>query len=570
MPYLEWKTEISSLLSSAVGGSSESWYEQLAPAPKLELGHFALPCFRMAKEQKKAPPAVAAELAAKIKHPTITASVAGPYLNFTVNPNRIVSETLAKIEQEKANYGSDQTGKNKKILIEYCSPNIAKRLAFQHLRSTLIGNTLANIYRVLGYETLKMNFVGDWGTQFAKLVAAIETWAPNTDWDKMDPAQVMQKLFDLYVRFHQEEAGNAQLEQKASQFLQEMEKGNPRLLSIWKSVRAVSLQEVERTLERIQVRFDVVEGESEYVENLLKDLEKVKKQSGAVLSEGAWIVEVEGLPVPALIQKRDGTTIYLTRDIAAAISRYQRHQFTESLYVVGEQQKLHFQQLFGVLKKMKEPCAEKCMHVTFGTVMFGKEKMSTREGRVIFLEDLLKEAHKRALEECTIKNPELKNKEEVAERVGIGAVIFAELSTHRTRDMEFDWKKILAFEGDTGPYVQYAAVRCQSLMEKAGWKSKGGYQVDKNYVPTPEEHALSFLLAQYRQVLHQCVREKDPFFLTNYLIDIARALNRFYYENPVLQAEAKVQEFRLNLVQSAFQVLLNAMTLLGMKCPKEM
>jgi arginyl-tRNA synthetase len=322
----------------------------------------------------------------------------------------------------------------------------------------------------------------------------------------------------------------------------------------------------------MHIRFNHIEGESHYVPQIERTLEEVKTKAQARLSEGAWIVEVEGIQTPALVQKKDGTTLYLTRDIAAAIDRFQRFHFEKMYYVVGGQQQLHFQLLKGVLKKMGYEWADNCEHLHFGTVLFGSEKMSTREGRVIELDGLLKEATALALVECTQKNPDLPNKEQVAEMVGVGAVVFGELSAHRTRDIEFDWKSVLALDGETGPYVQYSAVRCQSLMEKARAKGEtAGGPFEYSQELAIEEEALILALARFRQSLHDVTRENEPYHLTHYLIDLAKTFNRFYYKHPVLQAtDADQRRMRLNLVQATGQALMNGLNLLGISCPKEM
>jgi arginyl-tRNA synthetase len=459
-------------------------------------------------------------------------------------------------------------------VLEYCSPNIAKRLAFQHIRSTLLGNTLANIYDFLGYKVERINFVGDWGSQFARLLAAVEMWGDRALLSNDDMPAAMTHLFELYVRFHKELEQHPEYADRANQCLQRLEKGEPAASELWQQIRSLSVTTMEKTLARMHASFNHVEGESKYISKFQSTLIDVKNKAEAKLSDGAWIVEVEGLSTPALVQKRDGTTLYLTRDIAAAVDRFQRFSFQKMFYVVSEQQKLHFQLLFGVLRKMGCEWAERCEHVSFGTVLFGAEKMSTREGRVIFLDEVLNEARDRAMEECTKKNPSLKDKEKVAEQVGIGAIVFGELSSHRTRDIEFNWENVLALDGDTGPYVQYSLVRCYSLLEKANEplipKIPSPVSVPA-YSFSPEEEQLVLELSKFRSVLHQATRENEPHLLTHYLIDLAKAFNRFYYRFPVLQATEPVQrEVRLNLVKGTGMTLLSGLRLLGIDCPKEM
>lgn len=548
-------------------------FEEFTAPPNVAMGHLALPCFRLAKTLGKQTHVAAKELATELSNPELTVTAAGPYANIRWNPALLSRGVLQEIFRMQNKYGSDTSGKGKTILIEYCSPNIAKRLAFQHIRSTLLGNTLANIYDCLGYETVRLNFVGDWGSQFARLLAAVEMWSSAEKLAAAPPEEAMKELFEVYVRFHKSEDSDPGYAERASRCLQSLESEDERALKLWKQIRDLSLQSMQKTLDRMGIRFDHVEGESQYVRGMNEVLEDVKKRADARLSEGAWIVEVEGISTPALVQKRDGTTLYLTRDIAAAIDRRKRFKFDRMFYVVSEQQKLHFQLLFGVLKKMGYDWADECAHLSFGTVLFGSEKMSTREGRVIFLEDLLDEAKRRALAVCSEKNPDLVNKEEVAEQVGIGAILFGELSANRTRDIEFNWEHILAFDGETGPYVQYSLVRCHSLLEKAKavLPSPESAKVPANYEIGTEEEWLVLCLSKLGDALHQAIRENEPHHLTRYLIEVAKAFNRFYYRFPVLQAgDTELRDFRLQLVRATSQVLKNGLDLLGIQCPKEM
>ncbi len=575
MPFLDLKKQLAQAICARLNHpeiTAAQLEVDFSSPPNIEMGQLALPCFRFAKLLRKGADKIAIELANETFLPGVTGKPAGPYVNFRLSPDKLATLTLGRIASEGARYGSDESGKGKRVVLEYCSPNIAKRLAFQHIRSTLIGNVLANIYDFLGYSTERINFVGDWGSQFARLLAAVELWGEKERIKATDVDGSMKQLFDLYVRFHKEVEKDESLVDKASKCLQALEAQETNATQLWRTVRDISIAAMDATLKRMHVRFNHVEGESTYIPAMTRTLEDIKQQAGAKPSEGAWIVEVEGLSTPALVQKRDGTTLYLTRDIAAAIDRHSRFKFDKSIYVVSEQQKLHFQLLFGVLKKMGHAWADHCEHVSFGTVLFGAEKMSTREGRVIFLDELLNEAKALALKEVTEKNPGLKDKDSVAEAVGIGAILFGELSAHRQRDIEFDWKAILAFDGETGPYVQYSAVRCTSLLEKAAEKNlSAGNEIPAGYEFSSEEESLLVSLARYRSVLHQAVRENEPFHVTRYLIEVAKGFNRFYYKFPVLQASDPAHsQARLALVKGTRQVLANGLELLGITCPREM
>lgn len=576
MPFHELKTQLSQELARTFANPElpAEWFErEFGTPPQANMGHLALPCFKLSKIFRKASGEIAKEIAEKFQVPGITAVAAGPYTNFRWDVGTLYQRIVGDIFKKGEDFGKDTSGADKSVVIEYCSPNIAKKLGFQHIRSTLIGNVLANIYKSLGYKVVRMNFVGDWGAQFARLFAAVEQWGDKSILSSGDRSASMDHLFQLYVRFHKEVETDASYQELASRSLQKLEAQEKTAVELWRLIREVSLYSVDQTLRRLSVEFDAIEGESDYIPGMDKTLAHIKQEAKAKLSDGAWIVEVPDISTPALVQKKDGTTLYLTRDIAAAIHREKSYHFDKMLYVVSEQQKLHFQLLFGVLKLMGYTWAEKLQHVSFGTVLFGAEKMSTREGRVIFLDELLNDAKNLALQEVSAKNPNLVNKEEVAEFVGTGAVIFGNLSSHRMTDIEFEWKKVIALDGETGPYVQYACVRCNSLMEKAKEKSEGPKYQDLAgaYEFALEEEVLILTLGKFRTVLHQAVNENEPFYLSHYLIDVAKAFNRFYNKLPVLQATSDSQrQLRLNLVAATRQVLLSGLKLMGIRCPPEM
>ena len=575
MPFLTFRKTIAKAISDYCGArlSPDAIEQQLAVPPGIELGHIALPCFGLSKTLRRPPNNVATEMAHSLALEGITATAAGPYVNFKLNASKLGKITLEKILTDKEKYSSEPPQPCGQIVIEYCSPNIAKKLPFQNIRSSLIGNTLANIYTFLGYKTVRLNFVGDWGSQFARLLSAVDLWGNRELLAGSDSKAAMNHLFELYVRFHKEIEANPTLAEKASRSLQLLENHDKNAVELWRRIRDISLAAMDATLRRMSVHFDCVEGESTYIPAMDKTLQEVKEKASARLSEGAYVVDIDGMENPALIQKRDGTTLYLTRDVAAAMDRYNRFKFEKMIYVVGEQQKLHFRQLFAVLKKMGLGWANQCEHVAFGTILFESGRMSTREGKVVFLDDLLEEAKEMALQECMKKNPDLKSKDEVAEMVGTGAVIFGELSMHRERDFQFNWEQVLALDGETGPYVQYALVRCHSLLEKQAEQSPEALSgaIPDSYPYSEGEETLVLCLAKFRLQLNQCVKENEPYYLTRYLIDLAKAFNRFYYGHPVLQATDPAQRnARVLLVRATSQVLSNGLALLGIACPTEM
>ncbi|MCB0417886.1 MAG: arginine--tRNA ligase [Bdellovibrionales bacterium] len=573
MPFQDLRAGLAREIGSFLGEDAAAIEASFGAPPKPEMGHIALPCFTFAKKAGKASNKLAEEICAHLGAKGLRCQVAGPYANISFDLTELYETTLKQVFDKGAQYGADTSGSDQKILVEYCSPNIAKKLAFHHIRSTLIGNVLSNVHKFLGYDTERINFVGDWGTQFCRLMAAFEMWGDKSKLNEKALSASMDHLLEVYVRFHKELEGKPDLLDRVAQIQKRLERGDQGALSLWETIRRISLLAMEQTLKRMHVHFDHVEGESAYLKGIETHLESIKQKAGAEKSEGAWIVQVPEVSTPALIQKSDGTTLYLTRDLVAAMDRFQRFQFDKSYYIVSSQQKLHFQQLFGVLKKMGFEWADKCEHLSFGTVRFGTEKMSTREGNIVILDDLLNQAKELALKECTQKNPTLANKEEVAEMVGIGAIIFGELSSHIQRDIDFNWKHILAFDGETGPYVQYSLVRCYSLFRKATEKGEpaAAFAPLGELKLGAEEEVLLLTLARFRSVLHQVVREKEPFYLSRYLIDLAKTFNRFYYQLPILQAtDPQLRAMRLNLVKATQTVLENGFSLLGIQCPKEM
>lgn len=577
MPLLELKRQLAESLAKEINHPQidpDYFLSEFTSPPSPELGHVALPCFRLAKILNRKSNEVAVEIAKKLTGDRIQGTAAGPYINFKWKLSEFYENVVGQIRKEGKSYGSDQSGSGQRVVFEYCSPNIAKKLAIHHIRSTLIGNVLANTFAFLGYKAHRINFVGDWGAQFARLLGAFELWGNPERLNANSLESAMDHLSEVYVRFHKEMESKPEYMDIANKALMRMESKEPRATDLWDSIRKISFQSMQKTLDRLGVRFDELEGESHYLSHTEKILKEVKTKAAARLSEGAWIVDVEGIDVPALIQKTDGTTLYLTRDICAAIDRYQRLAFSKMFYVVSQQQALHFRHLFGILKKMGFGWASHLEHISFGTVLFGSTKMSTRQGTAILLDDILDQAHAMALELCTEKNPSLENKEAVAEAVGVGAIIFGELASHKQRDIEFDWKQVLSFEGETGPYVQYALVRCRSLMKKAteeGFTPAPEQSFIHNYSFMPEEEALLLSLSQLRGVLHTCVQEREPFYLARYLIDLAKSFNRFYYKLPVLQAtDNSHKSARYQLVKCTSQVLENGFRILGVAAPEEM
>lgn len=558
--------EAARLLAGHVPLDRRQILADLETPPSPELGDFAFPCFKLAKSLKAAPAKIAADLAAKLGSSQFFARIEahGPYLNFFCDRRLLTELTLAAVLREKEHYGGGNEGCGKTVVIDFSAPNIAKPFGVGHLRSTVIGHALYRIYQALGYRTVGINHLGDWGTQFGKLIAAYLKWGE----DERLEADPIVYLYELYVRFHREAEQDPALEDEARAWFKKLESGDAQAHRLWRLFRDLSLSEFKRLYQVLGVHFDYYQGESYYNEMLADTVQLAKEQGLAEISEGALIVplEDEGLP-PCLLRKQDGATLYATRDICAAIYRYQMFKFDRMLYVVGADQSLHFQQVFAVLKKLGFDWAKRCVHVPFGLIRFRDGKMSTRQGTLIFLEDVLDRAVELAESIIKEKNPKLPNRHEVARQVGIGAVIFGDLSNDRIKDIEFDWDKVLDFSGETAPYIQYTHARICSILRKAG-------NIPADYEPgllaTGEEQQLVLSLARFPGAIARAAESDKPSVVARYLIDLAKDFNKFYHQCPVLAAPGQLRGARLALIGAVRQVLANGLWLLGIAAPREM
>ncbi|MBI2668955.1 arginine--tRNA ligase [Candidatus Woesearchaeota archaeon] len=547
----------------------------VATPPDPKLGDYSLPCFKLGKKPHEA----AEKLKQKLKLPTYIAKaeVVGPYLNFHLNHTVIAAQTLTAIFNEKKLYGtqgySTQKKSNKTILIDFSSPNIAKPFGIGHLRSTVIGNSLSKIFTALGYNVVSVNHLGDWGTQFGKLIVAYKKWGKEKELE----SKPIHHLLDLYVRFHKEveihkEAEkNTQLEEEARKEFKRLEDGNKESIALWESFRELSLEEFQHIYHILDVSFDSYHGEAFYSHLLDKTIKELQKKVPTKISEGALIVDLEKYRLsPVMLRKSNGTTTYHTRDLAAAFYRLKHYKPHKVIYVVGSEQKLHFQQLFKVLE-LANVRPETFLHVDFGLFHFPEGKMSTRTGKVIFLEEVLDKAIALATKIIEEKNPALRNKEEVAKQVGVGAIIFADLVNDRIRDVDFDWQRMLSFEGETGPYLQYTHARACSILRKA--------HDDFGFSPSPkthfetlveEEKKIITLIVQFPDVIVKAAESYKPHHLAQYLVSLAHAFNEFYHACPVISEQTHTMKARLLLVDCTRQVLENGLNLLGIKAPREM
>lgn len=563
---MNYKELISERLSSIIELPIEDIEKLIEIPPKPEMGDFAFPCFQLAKTFRKAPNAIAEELKDKFDKSNFEkVENLGPYLNFFLDKSILSKSVIEKILEEKDKYGSSNEGKGRKTLIEYSSPNIAKPFHVGHLFSTAVGNALYKIFTFEGYNCERLNHLGDWGTQFGKLIAAYKRWVDEEALEK----EPIKELLRIYVKFHDEAEKDPALEQEGRLHFKRLEDGEEEEVKLWKRFRELSLKEFKKVYDILNVEFDSYAGESFYGDKMDAVVEEIDEKGLLVESNGAKVVMLDDYNMPpCIIKKSDGATIYATRDLATAIYRKNTYDFYKSIYVVGLEQTLHFKQVFTTLKLMGHDWADDCTHIGFGLVRFTDRKLSTRRGEVIFLEDLLKESIDKTLEVINEKNSELENKEETAKKIGIGAVIFTYLKNNRERDIVFSWDEMLSFDGETGPYVQYSYARGKSILRKAG-EVQG--EVDYSKLNTKEEFELVKTLEGFNKAILQSIDKLEPSIVTRYAIEVAKAFNKFYNHNSILNAEdEEIKKARIKLVESTCQVIKNALNLLGIEAVEKM
>ncbi|MDP3025285.1 MAG: arginine--tRNA ligase [candidate division Zixibacteria bacterium] len=559
--------EIVKILKDKISLSSEKIEALIEVPPEEKFGDYAFPCHILSKELKKPPQEIASKLSSELKPKELIEQIypIGPYINFKVNREKFAEYVLQDIYEKNLDYGLDTQGKRKTIVMDYSHPNIAKPFGIGHLRSTVIGNALYNIFRKLGYEAIRINHLGDWGTQFGKVIAAYKMWGEEKELSS-DPIAT---LYDLYVRFHREVEGRPELEEEARRWFKKLEDGDSEALGLWEKFKNYSLEEFNRIYKMLDISFDSYAGESFYNQFIEKTIDKMNKMGLTEISQDALIVNLEkyGMP-PCLIRKKDEASLYATRDICAAIYRYETYHFHKALYIVGSAQKLYFQQLFKVLELMCYPWANNLVHVDFGWVKFKQVMMSTRKGNIVLLEDVLNKSIDLALKIIKEKNPDLENKEKVAFDVGIGAVIFANLFTRRNKDIDFDWDKVLNFEGETGPYVQYTHARLCSLIRKYGQPVEN--QVYFKSLSTEEEHRLIKRLEDFPRRIKSSAREYDPALICSYLIELASLFNRFYQKERIITENVESTKARMLLVKAVQTIIKSGLSILGIKSPEKM
>lgn len=565
------KEEVTSVLQERLGEVQNLHFELPPPGIGADL---AVPCFPLARTLRKNPAAIASELASELtwsKEGLIERAEANSgYLNLFYHPDRFSKRVLSEVTELEGRYGAREQEKTQTVVIDFSSPNIAKPMSVGHLRSTLIGDALYRIYRFLGYKCIGINHLGDWGTQFGKLLVAYNRWGDEAALAK----EPIRELLRLYVAFHDKVEEEADLENQGREAFARLEGGDPEARKVWERFRTLSLQEFERIYNLLGVKFDAWTGESTYNENLDSLIEEVVEKGIAHESQGALIIPVdnEGIGSPLVVRKSDGTSLYATRDLAAARFRMQHYNPVLIIYVVGAEQKLHFQQLFAALRKMSYSNVQ-YQHVDFGLMSLPEGRMSTRAGRVVFLEEVIAEAISRAKDIVEAKNPELSSseRESIARKVGVGALKYNDLSQNRIKDVTFNWDKMLNFEGDSAPYLQYTYVRAQSILRKAN--SEGvGPQPEKGFVfRLPEEIRLVKFLARFPEVVLNAAETFAPHLVANYLFRLGQEFHAFYHQVPVIRAQGeKERSTRLAMVQGVATITRGGLSLLGIEVPERM
>ena len=561
---MDFKKYIASRIK-AEGLSEEELCSLIAVPPNTEMGDYALPCFRLAKTMRKPPAAIAEELAAAYPADEIVtgAKAVNGYVNFRIDRALWSEQTLRRVLSEREAYGSSDEGKGKTVCIEYSSVNIAKPFHIGHLSSTVIGSALYKLHKFLGYPSVAINHLGDYGTQFGKLISAYKRWGSREEIEKGG----LRALNALYVRFHEEAERDPSLNDEARHFFKKIEEKDEESVALFEWFKQLTLKDVGRIYDLLDVHFDSWAGESFYNDKMQPVIDELKEKGLLVESEGAQIVDLSAYDMPpCLVLRSDGASLYATRDLAAAIYRKETYDFYKSLYVVAYQQNLHFRQFFKVLELMGKEWAKDLVHVAYGMVSLEEGSMSTRKGRVVYLEDVINKCVEKALAIITEKNPSLENKEETAKTVGVGAVIFGALYNNKIKDITFSYDKVLNFEGETSCYVQYTCARAHSVLEKGG--SARAYAAKE---VCPQEFEVVKQLAEFPATCHDALEKYEPCFIARYCVDLAQKFNKFYFDCSIRNAEdEQTRAFRLALTEATLVTLKNGLGLLGIGVPEKM
>ena len=567
---VNFKSEIAKEIAKVVN-LDEKEIESYIEVPKeVSNGDYAFPCFRLAKSLKKSPAIIAQDIKENIKvdeNQIAKIEVAGGYLNFFVNKEAIIEQVLHEINQNEE-YGNSEIGNGKNIVIDYSSPNIAKTFHIGHLRTTVIGAALYNIYKYLGYHVIGINHLGDYGTQFGKLIEGYKRWGSEYNLEE-DP---IEKLTEIYVRISDACKEDEKVLDACRDNFKKLEEGDPYCVELWTKFKNLSLKEYQKVYDLLGSKFDSWNGEAFYVDKMGEVIELLEKSGKLIESQGARVIDLEdkGMP-PCIIVKSNGSSTYATRDLAAILYRARTYDYDKALYVTSYEQVLHFKQIFEVAKLLglKQKYIDGLEHVSYGMVLLDSGKMSTRGGNVVKLEDLLNEAIERARKIIEEKNPELENKEEIAKKVGIGAVIFNDLANSRIKDEIFNWDHVLNFQGETGPYIQYTYVRTKSIVEKAGGIPEVS-KVKTKYLLDDSSIKIIKLISNFHDILVQVTEKNEPSLLSRYLIEVAKSYSNFYNENRIIIDDEDVQNARVYLTYAVSKVLKLGAGLLGIEMPEKM
>ena len=571
MNYKKAAAEIIASVTDSEQLTAEQAERLMAVPPNPEMGDAAFPCFTLAKAFRKAPPAIATELCEKVSTAVENselfekAAAVGGYLNFYLKRGALAKEVVTEVLEKGDNYGKSDEGSGKKVLVEFSSPNIAKPFHIGHLVTTALGSSLERIYGFLGYDTVKINHLGDWGTQFGKLISAYKRWGDAAAIE----ADPINELLKIYVKFHTEAEAHPELEDEARAYFKLLEDGDEEITNLWKFFVDASLKEFNKTYKLLDISFDSYAGESFYSDKMPEVVELLKEKNLLEESDGAQVVRFEDENVPpCIILKSDGTTIYATRDLAAAIYRKRTYDFDKNIYVVGTPQALHFKQIFSVLGKMGYEWSKDCVHVGFGYVRFPDKVLSTRHGDVVFLEDVLRESIEKTKDvianSSTSKN--IDDIDEVAEKIGVGAILYSFLKNGREKDIVFTWKDILDFEGESGPYVQYAYARGKSVLRKAVEMGIDYSNADLSLLEGSDE----FELVKLINSLGDAVKENEPCCVTRYVTDLAQLFNKFYNTCNIMKSEPDLRDARLKLTEAACVCIKTALYLIGVRVVEKM
>ena len=567
---IDYNELIAEKIANAINLDKNEIKQYIEIPPQSDMGDFAFPCFKLAKTLRKSPVQIADDIKEKISEDEYIKKIEtkSGYLNFYINNTKLVEEVLEEINNHENDFGKSNEGTGKTVLIDYSAPNIAKPFHVGHLRTTLIGNALYKIYKYLGYNTIGINHLGDYGTQFGKMIEAYKMW--GSEYDLSEDA--INKMVDMYVRINNLCKEDEEVLERCRENFRLLEKGDKYCTELWEHFKEISLKEFDKIYDILGVKFDSLNGEAFYADKTDEVVEMLKEKGKLTESEGAEIVDLtdEGIETPCIIKKANGSTIYATRDLAAILYRARTYDFDKCLYVVAYEQNLHFKQIFAVAKYLvDEKYVKGLKHVSYGMVQLPTGKMSTRLGNVVKIEDLITETIEKAKEIITTKNPKLENKDEVAKKVGIAAIIFNTLSTTNNKDQIFDWNTALNFQGETGPYIQYTYVRTKSVLEKVG-KIPTVSEIDFSTLTDDSSIKVLKSLYAFKETLEMTVEKNEPAILARYLIEVSQNYSNFYNDNKVLVEDEKVKNSRAYLTYAVGTVLKTGASLLGIQMPDKM